>query len=297
MGDDGALRARPGIVWIASYPRSGNTWIRIVLNRLLLPRHEWQDDLDQLIGGDGHSGDRSLFDGVVGVDAAELDADVSDSLRPRVYETLARESTGTRLVKVHDAYRLTSSGEPLFPASATRCVIHAVRDPRDVAVSLAHFFAMTMDEAVNCICDPKQTIDGTPGRLDRQLPQRLFDWSGHATSWLSCPLPRLTVRFEDMLADPFTTFRRVARFAEIPSPTSHFIPTIEASEFSRLQNMEEKTPLREKPHSAGRFFRRGRSGSWRDALNTTQVIRIIEAHGDVMKSLGYLEERQGTGAS
>ena len=98
---------------------------------------------------------RAEFEFHTMLDSGLLTHDEADALRPRVYEMLA-EDTGradaeTRLVKVHDAYLTTPVGEPLLRAARGAIVI--VRDPRDVACSLANHRHSTVDEAIAFMAD------------------------------------------------------------------------------------------------------------------------------------------------
>src|SRR5262249_45360397 len=129
------------LVWLASYPKSGNTWFRMLVASLFVDSGSL--DINRLLEPAGVAGDRSLFDATALIESALLLDEEVDGLRPRVYEALAQSVAenrgnrkGPRLMKVHDAYVLTPKGEPLLKGADAAIVI--VRDPRDVVVSLAH---------------------------------------------------------------------------------------------------------------------------------------------------------------
>ncbi|MFX4369970.1 hypothetical protein ABTA37_19770, partial [Acinetobacter baumannii] len=88
------------------------------------------------------------------------------------------------LLKVHDAWLPTAAGEPLFPPEATAGVVCIVRDPRDVAVSLAHHLAVPIDAAIAMMADPDAQLARVERGLPLQLRQRLSTWSGHVEGWL-----------------------------------------------------------------------------------------------------------------
>lgn len=105
------------IVWIASFPKSGNTWVRIFLTNYLrgteAPAHINRLDVDLI------SSSRRVFDSMAGVESSELtDAEVQDVL-PAVYRHLALSRDGLVFVKVHQAFDRTPSGYALFPADVT----------------------------------------------------------------------------------------------------------------------------------------------------------------------------------
>jgi len=284
---DSADADGPGrIIWLASYPKSGNTWMRVALGHLLGVANP-EGDINQQVSCDGIASSREDFDDVVGVNAAELDFDQIDVLRPRVYECLSREAERTVFLKVHDACLDTPASEPMFPLNATRGVVHIVRNPLDVVASLAHHSSTSLNRAIQSLCSDRNTYCASPNVLHIQLRQRLLDWSAHTASWLDSPLPRLTVRYEDMLAHPFATFATVARFCGLEHPAQAIEQAVEGSRFERLKNLEAQTRFRETPQGNTHFFREGRAGGWREALTAEQVQQIIAAHGPMMQRLGY----------
>ena len=282
-----------GIVWLASYPKSGNTWMRVFLARLLADDGAPFDinhisrDLDE---GLGIASERSAFDQLSGIDASELLPDEIDALRPRVYEAAAARATRQMFVKVHDAYLRTPAGEPLIPLSATRAAIYIVRNPLDVAVSLAFHEAVDFDRAIAQMGDGDHAFSSSLSRLPCQLRQRLSTWGGHVASWIDAPgLACHVMRFEDMLARPDETFARAVRFLGLPVDDASIRAALEGARFERLRGEEERDGFVEKPHRAARFFRAGRVGGWRDHLSAAQARRVVADHRDVMQRLDYLD--------
>ena len=102
-----------GIVWLASYPKSGNTWFRAFAANLRSDSDE-PVDINSLRTGSIASA-RRVFDEFSGVEASDLTAVESESLLPKVYLRMAEEATETEYYKVHDAYTLTIDGRPRLP--------------------------------------------------------------------------------------------------------------------------------------------------------------------------------------
>ncbi|HVU23800.1 MAG TPA: sulfotransferase domain-containing protein, partial [Opitutus sp.] len=125
-----------GIVWLASYPKSGNTWFRTFLTNFLRDG-DAPAAINELAGGPIASA-RIHFDEAVGYDSGEMTYDEIDALRPDVYRQWAREAQQTPFCKIHDAYTFLPDGRPLSPPDATECALYFVRNPLDVAVSFAH---------------------------------------------------------------------------------------------------------------------------------------------------------------
>jgi aryl sulfotransferase len=273
-----------GIFWLASYPKSGNTWLRAFIATLVSGEPA---DINKLTFLGGIASSRSTFDDALGIAAADLTLQQQANLRPRAYEIWAAEAEQPLYCKAHDCYDLTPAGEPLFPAKATRGAVYALRDPRAVAVSLAHHTGQTIDAEIARMADANATFSNSQNRLERQLQQRLQTWSNHVQSWLDAPFPVHVVRYEDMHADPAATFAALARFLDLPHGPERIACAVAAASFMRLQEQERATGFVERPRHAAAFFRDGRVDGWRDALTPAQVARIEQAHGPMMLRLGY----------
>ena len=106
---------------------------------------------------------RGIFDDEVGIEASDLTPDEIDRLRPAVYDKLAAEADEPLFMKVHDAYTLVDGKAPLFPASATKCVIYLIRNPLDVSVSFAHHSGWDYERSVEKMNENTMTFCRGPG--------------------------------------------------------------------------------------------------------------------------------------
>ena len=275
-----------GIYWLASYPKSGNTWFRAFLKNLQEDGDQ-PVDINHLSAGSIASA-REWLDEVLGFDTAEFNLDEVDRLRPMVYRwSLRDEEIGYH--KIHDAYTTTSDGEPLVGREATLGALYIIRNPLDVAPSAAHHWECTLDQAIQRMGQADTALCGSGSRLRAQVRQRLLSWSQHVESWVDAPdLHCEVIRYEDMQADPILTFTRAAAFLALPHDPERVSKAIRFSRFSELSRQEEEKGFRELPHGE-RFFRRGLSGAWRDELAWSQVERIMIDHGEVMHRFGYLD--------
>lgn len=277
-----------GIVWLASYPKSGNTWFRSFLTNLLrdgdTPAH-----INQLEGGPIASS-RPLFDDAVGYDSSDLTPEEAERLRPEVYLHAARTAEETLFCKVHDAYTSIPGVGPLFPAEATRAVLYLVRNPLDVCLSFSHHNGhQDLNRTIRQMADPEFVLAKARQSQPHQLPQRLLNWSGHVTSWLDAPnLNVHVVRYEDMKLRPDETFTAAARFVGLPDAPERIRKAIAFSSFDELKKQEERDGFSERMPKAQSFFRKGEAGGWRESLSASQVRRITRVHGPVMRRLGYL---------
>lgn len=277
------------IVWLASYPKSGNTWFRVLLANLERGR-SGPASINEL--GAPTFGSRALFDREAGIDSADLSAAETDRLRPQVYRQLASavRDDEPAFYKIHDAFLAPEDPRPLVPVDASRGAIYLVRNPLDVCISYARHSSWNIDTAIQRMADGRHALARGRARLDNQLRQYLSSWSGHACSWIdNGELPVHVVRYEDLKARPVETLAAALAFAGLARETAEIERAVEWSRFERLQAQEAALGFSEKPMGLPSFFRRGISGGWREDLTPEQADRIRRDHGPTMRRLGYLD--------
>jgi hypothetical protein len=278
------------INWLASYPKSGNTWFRVFLINLLRDKDEPADinELPEITVASS----RRLFDDNVGIESSDLTHDEVDRLRPDLYRQLSDDAADPFFLKIHDAYSLVEDGVPLVPVDATRRVLYFIRNPLDIAVSFAHHSGVDIEEAIRRINDESFCFCDEPDRLGIQLRQRLSSWSGHVRGWTEAPdLELYVMRYEDMSACPADTFAEALRFVGIEASSARLEKALRFSDFNELRRQEQGSGFAEKPASCPSFFHRGGAGAWKQALDNRQAQRIIDTHGSAMERFGYLDNQ------
>ena len=279
------------IVWLASYPKSGNTWLRAVLTNYL-QESEQPASINSLLGGP-IAADRELFNELLGLDSADMTRDEVMRYRPQFHETLAGEAPPPAFIKVHEAFLHLPCGAAVFPKAATAGVIYLVRSPLDVAVSYAHHHQRSIDATIEWMNNPTAMEAKVVGGMCACFPELLLTWSGHVSSWLDQrELPLHVLCYEDMQKAPMAAFGAVLRFAGLETDEARLAQAIERAAFPRLHAQEEQFGFAERQPTAPSFFRTGVAGSWRSALSAQQVRALAHAHGPVMERLGYLREAE-----
>jgi len=273
-----------GILWLSSYPKSGNTWLRAYLANFFRnpPQPLPIDELPNYVLGDNFLIHYEQFSGKK---AEALSPDDIAALRPKVHDWFAQSRRDTVMVKTHNACIL-ADGQPLITPSATAGAIYVVRNPLDVAVSFASHYQVTHERAVELLCDESHMLPAIPG----QIAQVLLSWSGHVRSWVKAPDMRIHVmRYEDMQQKPAKTFAGLSKFLGLPQDKERVKRAIKFSSFRELKKQEDKGGFSEaRPDGKARFFRQGKTGVWRGVLTDEQVARLIDAHGEIMTEFGYL---------
>ena len=272
------------IIWLASYPKSGNTWLRVFLHNLLRNPNEPAgiNSLNQFcLGEDG----AALYNSLDPRPLSALTSAEIMALRPKVHELLTKASADSVFVKTHNLLG-EAEGSPLVNMECTAGAIYLVRNPLDVVISYAHHFGLGLDDAIEHL---NYAGAGTP-TTDMVARQFYGTWSMHVASWTQVPFPaRHVVRYEDMIENPLDTFRGVAGFLGLDPPPDRLQRAVANSSFEQLQSQEDEEGFVERSQYS-RFFRSGRIGQWREDLSEDQVKQVVSDHRDQMEHFGYVPD-------
>jgi hypothetical protein len=291
------MSQKSGIVWIASYPKSGNTWVRAFLHNLMKARNGEGDeqDINEMARFSTWDLDKKRYAHFLGFepDNALHRCEIA-ATRHAVHQQVADAAEGLIFVKTHNGL-VMDRGHATVNFAATAGAVYVVRNPLDVAISYAHHSGRSIDDAIEYM---SMTGAETAGN-DISVYEVHGSWSQHVWSWTRNNNRELHVmRYEDMLAEPGEAFAALARHLLIDFTRRQLRSAIERSSFARLQAQEKERGFRERPPTAdGNFFREGRAGQWREVLTSGQIDRIVRDHGEQMRRFGYLPPGLESGSS
>lgn len=272
------------LLWIASYPKSGNTWLRAFIENYLRNQSKPVDinTLFRIRQAEAKAYRYAPY--VTGGDTTSLSVEDICALRPRVQADIARDAKGTVFLKTHN-YRGEFAGYPLQNAAVTSGAIYIVRNPLDIVISLARYFDLGIDEAIDYMAEE---ATGTANEKEN-VPQIISSWSIHVQSWTQEPRPEILVlRYEDMLGNPVKAFRKLVSFLGQPRDPERLKKAIRFSSFDQLRLQESRSGFIEKHENANSFFRQGRKNQWSSKLTDEQIRRVIDCHREQMTRLKYL---------
>lgn len=276
-----------GIVWLASYPKSGNTWFRTFISNLLYEKSE-DISINQL-KTDGIFSSRHIMDGLTGVETSNLTPDEIDLLRSTAYNHLAQTATKKLFIKVHDAYTYLEDGAPLMGTVNSKA-LYIMRNPLDVAVSFANHVSKDLNRMIKVMGDEEFAFCNNKNMLPNQLRQKLLTWSLHVESWAqAAEIPIFLVKYEDMKLEPVKTFTAAVRFIGLECTDEQIARAIELSDFDKLKAEEEQKGFKERPYKTTSFFRAGTVGDWRNHLSNEQRDQLVNDHEATMRKFGYLD--------
>lgn len=295
------------VIWLASYPKSGNTWFRSFITAVL---NGGEIDINKM-DTDGIFSGKDVLE-------SQLDLSSDDLLEHEIhqYQRIAYQSMsrfhferqsvkysenqsnvgqGTRnrrsvlFVKVHDAYTYAPwDGLPIIPTEVSQLVIYIIRNPLDVTLSLSNHSNSDHDSTIGeFMCSPSAAFI-KKNRSAIQFRQLMGSWQMHARSWIEqSNIPVHVIRYEDMLSRPVETFTSALDRIGIDAAEDVVLKAIQATSFEKLSAQEEEKGFKEKPIPAKRFFFKGTSGRWKSELSPSQITRVCEANSKYMKRFQY----------
>ncbi|MBK1696898.1 sulfotransferase domain-containing protein [Rhodovibrio salinarum] len=277
----------PKIFWVASYPKSGNTWMRAFLANLLMAK-EHPLSLNEIGEACASEANIAWYLPLLKGHQSSLE-DLSHpeimELRPKAQKRITEVNKNDVFIKTHNLHGLLHD-KPLIRDDLTLGFLYIIRDPRDVVISGADHWGVTIDEMLDCMAEPTAETAPMPGR---QVFEKLGTWSMHVDSWMSGETrKRLSVRYEDLLRDPIKYFTKIGMGLGLSKDRARIQQVVEWTSFSKLREMESQEDFVERSVNSERFFRSGKAGGWRKQLSPKQVARIERDHGEVMRRFGYL---------
>jgi len=276
------------ICWIASYPKSGNTWFRLFLDAYYLGEVDINDMVCSL-------SDDAVSRAQVGDGSHpwKYPIHIQQLTRPMALLRLVRAFADNKFsdiplfVKTHNA-NISTNGIELLPAMLTKAMICIVRDPRDVVLSYAKHMGKTVDQAIDMMCDKYQTLIADESRMSDVTSS----WNIHTNSFLHDKDHNvLIIQYEDMKANPVDTFSKMLKHAGVEVDKEKVRKAVKIVDIKNLKKREKASGFKESsPNAKNQFF--GTGIGWSNELTPKQRYRIEKQFGSVMKKLGYLEKRR-----
>ena len=276
------------IIWIASYPKSGNTWVRSLLSAYLYSNDGiFNFDLLKKIN---QFPSKQYFKFFL--------KDFRDIKKVSDYWIAAQDRINLFndrpiFLKTHSAL-CTLENNSFTNKNNTKAVIYVVRDPRNLITSLSHHYSMNMEKAYFFIINKQQmTMASDWGKDDFGIASVLGNWSTHYKSWKNIKFaPILIVKYEDLLNNTNNTFKSIlnflSRLMDIKIDEKKIINTVNSCSFEKLVEKEKNEGFDEAVSSKKKFFYLGKKNNWQNLLNPEMEQKTREAFQKEMKELGYI---------
>jgi Sulfotransferase domain len=272
------------ITWLASYPKSGNTWLRAIVDRIVRPEHPF--DVNALgETAPAFSGVTERFIAKQGVEAPLSTPGEARRYWAAAQHAICSSSEQEIFLKTHNVAAKFDCG--YFPDPIlTKSVIYIVRDPRDVAISFAYHYRRPLGLAVATLCS-SWSFNFKPRQMGRT--ELLTSWGEHVAAWTRLKrFPLLVLRYEDLLANSESGVRRIAGLLGKQVSEEEVRDVVAATSFEQLRRQEAERGFTEAVRARG-FFRVGKAQQWRDVRDQSVFQPLLDRFSRLMRRYGYLE--------
>ena len=278
------------IIWLASYPKSGNTLLRSILSTYFYSQDgvlqfENLNKISQfpqthhfLPLGIDIENDKEVFKNFIN----------AQNLINEEKGKLKFFKTHSSLCKIHDCN--------FTDLKNTLGAIYIVRDPRNVVTSFAHHYSLNIDEATETILDENRFMEKT----FKNCRVFLGSWSSNYNSWKNLQKPKkyLLIKYEDLINKKKTVLLKIFKFLEslgvkLKIDMIKLNKTIKTTEFNHMRNKELEETFNEalidtKTGKRKNFFNLGPKNDWRKYLDIRNKDVIEKTFKKEMIDLGYL---------
>ena len=280
------------IIWLASYPKSGNTLVRSMLSGYLFSK-EGKFNFE-LLNNIKKFPDFGVFKNL-GIDTS----DENEVVKKYIYvqeEINKRDGNTLRLLKTHAALN-DINGHPFTNLKNTLGAVYIVRDPRKIVLSYANHSEISLDESLNRLLELR-TLGGQNDRQNQSVTH-VGSWSSNYNSWKEFKKVNkyLLIKYEDLVSNPEETFLSILDFIHQLSNSKFVVDknklknVLNTTTFEFLQNLEKKTSFPEAIKSASgkdiTFFKYGKKNTGKDIPDEvrSKLEKTLELE---MSELGYL---------
>ena len=285
------------IIWIASYPKSGNTWVRAFLTSLLFKKEEGTSFKDFI--------KINIYPRRTHLKKYTKSFNNLNEISKFWIQTQRNINNDgkVKFLKTHHA-TCKINGNNFTNTETTLGRIYVVRDPRNVVSSFKYHFSLkSVDEAVKILFNKLQLIGNQEKSqditryTDNKVCTFISSWSHHYNSWKINWGNNLLIQYENLILDPEKEFGKIKDYLErlmkLKIDKKKFLNTIKENSFDKLKELENKFGFAESAYNYSskerkKFFNLGPENDWKKILDKEIVKKIEKEFQSEMKELGYL---------
>ena len=280
------------IIWIASYPKSGNTWLRSLISSYFFSKNgvfnfNQLDNIKQFSCNNINSSE---------INSSNYQAIVSKNWIPT--QEIINKDKKIHFLKTHNAI-CSINGNSFTNQNNTIAAIYIIRDPRNVITSISNHYNLSLQDSLEFIKNKRKIIFPKKKKINYHDDFNFIsNWSDHYSSWKNINFaPIKIIKYEDLARDTNKTFISIleflSKFIKFNFDKSKIKNSIDSTTFDKLAEMEREVGFAESSDSTLnskkiRFFHLGNKNTWSNLLDKNVSQDIDDFFKKEMKTLGYL---------
>ena len=272
------------IIWLASYPKSGNTLLRSMLTGYFFTNDGIYDfSLIKNIRQFPHGG---LFK-ELGIDINNQNEVIKKYID---VQKIINRQNNIKFLKTHSYFFNFKKNYPFTDLANTLGAIYIVRDPRNVVTSFSKYKDISIEESANFMINGKG--DGFTWTNT---------WSENYKSWreLINYNKYLLIKYEDLIENRENVFIKILEFihrlnnSNLKLDQNKIKNLMKTTSFEYLQKLEEEkgfieSGIEKKTGKKIPFFNMGKKNNWKKILDIKIKNKLETSFVKEMKEIGYL---------
>ena len=277
------------IIWLSSYPKSGNTWVRS-----LLSSYYFSDTGNfnfELLKNINVYPQQKYFD-------VKINKPGEISFYWDISQKKIISGKKIKILKTHNSL-LALNGKNFTKPEYTLGIIYVVRDPRNIITSLKNHYDLDYEQSLDFMLNEKKYIYDIEEKNDYADFHFLSSWSNHYKSWINNNLfKKMVIKYEDLENDTFKTFKNLIIYINTLNQTNDKVDEqkinncIKTTNFEILKNKEKKEGFLENVYSKKTnkkidFFNLGPKNKWRKIVPKEFHEKINNIFKEDLRNLKY----------
>jgi len=279
------------IIWIASYPKSGNTWLRSIISALVYSK-DGIFTFDKLSKIDQFP-EKKFFKDLV-KNFRDFDEIKKNWIAAQDKINLDEK---IKFFKTHQG-NFKIGNDHFTNNQNTQAVIYIVRDPRNLVTSISNHYSLSLNEACKFLTSPELMGNGKSWEEKKDgIFNFLGKWNEHYKSWTNNTKNLLLLRYEDLINEPKKELEKIIfflnKYVNFDTNDIKIDNILESTNFKNLKKMEQEgsfteNVIKKETGSNVNFFNLGPKNIWQNSLDKKIIKKIEDDFKDEMKEIGYL---------